>query len=741
MNRATLILALLAAAVFETVRWPASPQPWCGAFDLLASLALAGLACGLRRPAARSLVVLALVAWPVAFEVTCRVLFAAGVAPEYVLLAIVRNLMFGLVHEPDPARRDDGPAALGNGLSLFLVVASLMFAETLHAGVPAAGYGLAGLWWLMGRSWDRLHGRFAEPSSRAGAQSSRKLPTAWRWGVLGTAVVLAVLAGFGAGGSKSTSAWAGFFLSSGGDRWHDSFAQGGVRDGDQLVGATKEAESFGPVESKLFMTDESPSLYDVASDLYGEACPKKNKEVTPAVGLSADDVLITEEHKARTQQSGREFSVVRRRSRPAPKLADRPSDALVYVQGRVPLHLRLETFDTFDGREWHRETEAPPARMFAVAKDNTPWIAIDRSESVPEPPVERHRLKVVRLDTARIPTPAHATAVRIDLVDRPEFFGWSADDVLFMPRRERVPALQVIHLESQAVEADRAFSTADTVPDGSDRIAQVARSWTRGVAPGRHVAAIVARLKADYVLDRDYRVPEACEDSVAEFLFVARRGPDYLFASAATRLLQSLGVPARVAVGLYANPARYERQGRQTPVFRDDLHVWTEVRVGRNVWATVDATPGYEVLPPPRSLAQRTWASVVGAGRWVVDRAELCIVLAALLSWAVAVRRTLLDRAAWCAWWLAQTLLPARRVEFTLRLLEWRMRLAGRPRPRGATFRRWYAHAALRPFVELATRALYRPATSEESAAARKVCAEVAGDWTWRRLAEKAVAE
>ena len=95
-----------------------------------------------------------------------------------------------------------------------------------------------------------------------------------------------------------------------------------------------------------------PTLYDMFNDMYGEL-PKPQKEQERNIGLAPSEVKETEQRIARTERSGREFSAVRRKIERKPQpLDDRKSPAMLYVVGRVPLHLALERFDAFDGREW-----------------------------------------------------------------------------------------------------------------------------------------------------------------------------------------------------------------------------------------------------------------------------------------------------------------------------------------------------------------------------------------------------
>src|SRR5205807_1640324 len=135
---------------------------------------------------------------------------------------------------------------------------------------------------------------------------------------------------------------------------------------------------------------------------------------------------------------------------------------------------------------------------------------------------------------------------------------------------------------------------------------RLAKRWTDGVPRGwAQAEAVVVALRRGYVHDRSATARAGCTDVVAEFLLRSRRGPDYLFASSAAVLLKSLGHPVRVVSGLYAAPGRYDPRTRHTPVTRDDVHVWVEVRLPDGVWVAIEPTPGYELLPPAYPWTER----------------------------------------------------------------------------------------------------------------------------------------
>ncbi|MDX1948049.1 MAG: transglutaminase-like domain-containing protein [Pirellulaceae bacterium] len=711
LRGSTWLLAALATLALEIARLPEIRRPWLGLLATALTLAATtAVAAWFRRqvPANRQLsavailIVVGFVAAPFVAESGARWAGWGGISPEFVQLVALRNFMLGLI----AVAAWPGVLPLSCALSLFLALGALaLTTHWLGYGV-ALLYGLVGIWWLMGSSWERLEGRFA-------CQTKREIPLA-AGGGLAAIVLLGVAASvFAWGGTSSTHAIGGFFWGSGGDRWNDPAAARGVGDVDALVAAQDFAASFGAVESELFLDSDQPTLYDVFNDTFGEPLAKREQERT--IGLVDQNTQESTSRTATTSEAGREFSTVRRRTqRRQQSLANRDAGALFYVAGRVPLHLRLSTFSKFDGRDW---LPAPPTSSLAgrdlvLRMDNSaerPWLEIHRagqSDSASED--ELHTLRVMNLKTRRLPTPAHPTGVHIDKLDRADFFAWTADDVLEMPGRGRIPPLTVVHVRSQArAIAPGSGESAGGVPSGlspqgaattveessiSAEVRALAAQWTAGVPRGwPQVAAICQRLRGgEFVVDREARAPTDCEDVAAHFLLESKRGPDYLFATSAATLLRALGYEARLATGFYAHPERFDLVSRQTKVLAADAHCWAEVDTVSGTWITVDPTPGYEVLLPRPTFAQ----AVLGALRSCVQavaRNWLPIVLVACLVVVVAILRArILDACYTLLWLVSLRGSPATRLLATVRLLERRARLAGLARPAHATLRSWY---------------------------------------------------
>lgn len=766
LRNATIALALLATLAFEFARHGHSLQPVISTFFTAVTVGIVALAARWlyqqrpddRRAAAIAVVfIVLLVICPFVAEAISRSHWNLGESPEIVQMLALRNLMLGLT----AAAIWPGVLRFCCALSLFVTLGALMFMSSWPGYLVIVGYGIVGIGWLIGANWERMQGRFA-------AQAKREVPLALGTSsasILVGAVILAIAA---FGGANSTSALGGWFYGSGGTGDSDPFAARGIGDGDQLVAAEDDAASFGAVESDLFLDSDLPSLYDMFNDMYGEPFkPKKQNE--RAIALSAEPETPKENKVAESRQSGREFSTIRRHSKRRPQeLSNQNSNALIDVVGRVPLHLRLETFDQFDGRTWtrssHAESSRSPVFLAMGLIGEKPWLILSRATESPALCVaEHHVIKILNLQTNRFPTPVHLTGAHIDKLDQLSFYGWSKDDVLEMPVRDRIPPLQVIHLQSRSFDAEKLLQSTypvattrpmylalDDLPQ-VDRIADLAKAWTRNVPAGYpQIEAIVAHLQSDeFALDASVEVPEDCDNAAEHFLLHSRRGPDYLFASSATLLLRSLGYPTRIATGLYAREDRYNLLTKQTSVMPDDVHFWAEVCLDGNTWITVEPTPGYETLPPHRTWNERARIAVARMGSWMLAHPILCTSVLLLLLLVVVFRRELADLLYTLVWAVCQSRSARDRVLATIWLLERRAALAGKGRPQHATLTSWYrplARSALQQksesldaLLRAATQLLYAPVEQipmSKSAAEKldMICRQTVFSLTLRRL-------
>lgn len=668
----TLLLVLMASAALTVVRasaaWSPTPLAVRAACELMATIAVSLALCfraGSHAHAKRfaAIAICAAIIYPFPAEFVLRQ-FAGGSEPLELLMLSSLQLTAVVLAVFSQLPQLGSYAVL---LSSFL----LLFATTMKSNritlVLAAIHGMLVLWWLMGAYWDRLAGAFV--ASRV----ERRIPV--RVSVIGgTVIVLLLLATLVSTTGVSAVALQGFMPTSGGTRWHDPHARSGVGDGDAMVAAKEQAMSFGPVESELFLDSDMPSLYDMFSDMYGDP-PQPKKRQERNIALAPSEVKETEQQIAKTERSGREFSAVRRKVERKPQTRDdRQAPAMLYVVGRVPLHLALERYDTFDGRLWTHSGESesrPPIRL--ATEDEKPWAYLMRvgSSSIHRG-LEPHAVKLINLKTNRFPSPSQLTAVHVDKVDQPGFFGWTDDGIASMPVRDHIPQLTVVHLRSQGVNLEPLRESS---------------------SPGwRQVEAIVERLRTEFVLDPSVPAPEDCSDVVAHFL-QAKRGPAYLFATTAAVLLRELGYETRLVTGFYARRDRFDHRAGQTSVLAEDVHVWAEVGVSGDTWVAIEPTPGYD--PPRESLTWQQRLSVMSrvVCQWFWEHlAWLAFGLTLVVtSWITRVRW--LDGVFTFCCSVAGRIDTQRRVLWTIRLLEWRAWLAGHPRPRSKTLSSW--HGAL----------------------------------------------
>jgi hypothetical protein len=250
------------------------------------------------------------------------------------------------------------------------------------------------------------------------------------------------------------------------------------------------------------------------------------------------------------------------------------------------------------------------------------------------------------------------------------------------------------------------------------------------------------------MLDAAAAVSSDSTHSVADFLLVSRRGPDYLFAGAAVWALRSLGYTARLASGFYADPRRYDGRSDHTPVMPADIHFWVEVHAGPGHWMTLEPTPGHVVLAPPLTLAETILQPVRALGGFVTRNPWLSLAVCAGIALIVhrrAVITDTIDEAAWRLWRHRDDRVAVVRM---LGLFERRCARAGLPRPRYATPSRWLAEVsermavaapAIRPlsdeitaFLRLADQALYAPAFA--GGKAEEACRSAGRIWSWKHL-------
>jgi hypothetical protein len=652
--------------------------------------------------------------WSMAASATETCPGMIGTSPEGLLLVMFRGVVIVLV----ATGRSSADRHLMAAASLFLVVASMIAVEHPAARVGLVAYALLGSAWLL-------------------AVRDRRDPG----GVVAAIGVALVVALLGDSSSRTARGIAGFVPLSGGDGWAFPWARGGIGDGEDLIAAREKPTATGPVNSNVHVTSHKPSLYDLWTDLYGEPeTPKKDKPER-AFGLGPDETIAEETHLPDIVHAGREFTTARRgaaRRKPSNDVAAR---GLVTVSGTAPVHLRLEAFDTFDGIAWRKATEDKTAASLPPSFVHTggSWMRWKPPTGARE---DAHEIAVGTLATPVLPLPAHTTGLRIDRIDRPDFFkepqpGIVSLDVSDVPAGTRIEARSLaggIDARSSARPLHEVPPVACESNTGPPWVSRIVRAWGLAAATTSwdNVARVVAALEHRCVLDHMAQAPPHATDTLEHFLCASRRGPDYCFAGAAVLLLRELGFDARLASGLYLGGDRRDPRSRKLVAIADDAHFWAEVRDQEGRWVPVEATPGYSLRRPtmPWWVPLQRWALSVGHA--IVDSpmtlASTTIVAVAAWVAAACLWRALVDAAATTAWRLAVGCFGCCPLMCTWQLLEWRSRLVRRPRPRMATAREWYlgsrttgdpvAAASLATFIRCFEESIYGPIQSSDNQAA-----------------------
>lgn len=743
-------MLLLAVATVEGVAAESSAEPWRGLLLdwalLLPAVSLTGwmgrrLARQLRTQhlEARSLppvglaCLVGLALLPALTEFLRWHLFGDSQPLEIAALAALRNLSLGL------ATLTIWRAALRCALAAS--AAMLLFAAILAVGQwvrwPILGFGLLACLWLILAYWRRLEG----------VEAARRFPV----GVVAALLLLVsgIVAVVAVGPDRVPQALAAWLPSSGGDQGAAANSRGGVGDGEEVMKARHAPRSVGITDSDLMLETEQPSLYDLVGEQYGP--PIRTRQQEQAQSLQGkklkQDFAVAENYKV-----SREFPLHRQ----PPTVKDQESqlaDALLYVKGRVPQHLRLQAFAQFDGAAW-QPWEPDVAALQLRQEEGSHWFELEHQPAAPnEASDDQVSVKITKLGGNVLPLPGRVVRFRLGKLSQTRFFARTQGDLICLAERDLPTGVAVdacfrtVDWEAMASLPLPPFASAflafQRLPEGwpeRERIAQLAKDWTRDQPAGwPQVQAIVRKLREEYQLDRAYRPPVACPDALADFLFQSKRGPDYQFASAAALLLRALGYPTRLVAGFYADPKNFDEKSGHTLIQRDDVHTWLEVMGPGRQWLTLEPSPGYAVIEPVFPWYERLSRWLATLWKWIAARPLASAAAAVLLAALILLRYRLLDAVATLAW----SCFPARdwrrRTLATLRLIEQRARWGGRARPRGTSPGRWYRGIApeAAEWLNLAEVALYasdRKAAPLPGPEVRSQCRRAAGLFTLGRF-------
>jgi hypothetical protein len=636
---------------------------------------------------------LLLAAGPVAELINRR--FQVGDPPEFLAFDFVLAIAMLLTMARSPRWRQG--ALIGSAFAALLVTFAKPDPMVYACAIL---FGVVGLWRMMTTYWEGIE-------SKAVGATSRQLP--FRFSILGMTTIVILLLALIATALRNdplgwTSKWSVF---SGGDQWSDPYATSGVGDGENLVAATKSAQSEGPIDSDMFIESKKRSLYDVISNQYGDKKPTLRTEQSQAVGVKTENYRHNHGRLAKVQKNTSSFQTTRSgQAKDRPKPDDVLSDALLLVTGLAPTHLTLETFDLFDGETWFKAEDNQPRTMYGLLPgDTNEWYCLKRSDNLKVfHGFKSYQVSFLHLQSERIPLPPLTEAWSIGHVNQSRFYRLTSDDGLQMNLGNTIPEFTTVRLVSRGFRwrhlpetnfwgqarinrPPRHDETGNPLPaiepelelpkdDAAvAEVVQLANRWTQDATPGwDKVTRIVEALRRDYEHD-----VTAVDASLASFL-LKKKGPDYLFATTAVVALRSQGIPARMVSGFYVNPEHYNRKTGKTAVGALDAHFWAEVHVGDGNWIPLEPTPGY--LPTPESLSMMDYLTqaCVGLFWWCVANWPTALAILAAIVTLIWTRHWLFDRLMWWKWRLGLWFRPQRAIATTLKMLERQARKRGAAR-------------------------------------------------------------
>nr|WP_235033431.1 transglutaminase domain-containing protein [Rubripirellula obstinata] len=621
-----MLIALLAVAeVVKTFGSPGNAKP-----KLLTSSAITLLALT-----------------PVLFAVLARA-FGSPIAFEMSALTTFGSTSLAIAL----SATSDRTRAMSLVISGFLVLFTTSISDDPRAVWLAIAWMTVCVWHLVANHWERLD--LCLPDSVRPTIGVRPASVMF-------AVVLCIVGGLVVRDrfSQSNRLAFGFMPSSGGSKWSDPAARSGIGTGDAAIAAKDHAESFGAVESEIFLESTESTLFDMFNDTIGE--PKKKNKWERRQAMNNDNFIPSHEQASKSEKGGSSFSTDRMPPKKHHHFDDAVEAAVVQWDGPTGIRLAMERFDTFDGVDWTNTANLADATLQRTEIDDAVWFFDRRLQSAVfenSDAVQVNLLKVLRLDTTRLPAPMMTAGLHIKDVDRQDFFGIDDDGSLFMPGREKVPPLTVAHLASLCVMEDELID---------------------GAADYEGLKSIIQDLRTNFTLDRNSSTNT--DDPVAEFLRT-RRGGDHLFATVAALKAREIGFQSRIVTGFYVRPNSFDIAAGHSNVTPDDVHVWAEIRLEDGRWFEVEPTPGYRepVYTPSMWLVAKRFA----AEHWTHGLA-----IAGVFAFLFFTRLIWIEWLLSLGWSLSWPLGRQRQLRIAMGIVETRAKLIGQQRPAGTPQRDW----------------------------------------------------
>ncbi|MEM9368177.1 MAG: transglutaminase-like domain-containing protein [Planctomycetota bacterium] len=623
---------------------------------------------------------------------------------------------------------DDRMRGLSLVLSGFLCLFAASISDSVYAGVLPIVWLLGCLWHMTANRWERLDQAMPESVVRD-------------WSIRPRTLVLAMLV-------LALGAWAardrfgetrrfqfGFMPTSGGSSWSDPAARQGIGSGDAAIAAKDHAESFGAVDSDIFLESTEPSLFDMANDVIGE--PKIKFKWERRQAINSENVLESHDDVAKSERGGSSFSTDRMPPKEHRHFESVLNNSIVQWDGPTGIRLAMRRYDAFDGTDWNQTEDYSNENMMRVALGDRIWFfdpGLRRLQKEEADRLSVGLLKALRLDSTRIPAPMMTSGLHIKEVDRQDFYGIDRDGSYFMPGRKKVPALTVVHMASMNpmeqtlrerlwFSADgAAFDSQTTLSDATQpAITRLAtRFRQQHNQPFEQLMACVEHLRESFEFDRAH----APEDRTSLDGFLRdRRGGDHLFATTAALVARELGMKSRLVAGFYVRPGSFDVAAGHANVLPSDVHFWTEIAMRDGRWFEIEPTPGYR-----RPNYQKTWFQLATA--WAITAWPIVLSICVLGTALIVLRHVWIEAFLTIVWKLTGWVRPSTRLRLGMGIIETRAWLAGQSRPAGLSQRSWLedvakhdvrlTHAASR-FLDSADRLFFGMSDFELSPTATEV--------------------
>lgn len=262
------------------------------------------------------------------------------------------------------------------------------------------------------------------------------------------------------------------------------------------------------------------------------------------------------------------------------------------------LYLRGCAYDVYDGMNWHAsegEWELDGDYQVTGKAWKVTVSTMKPHDVIYMPYVNASKLK--QFQSGRIPNTEERTRFEYYCTAMPEFrqyFFGALSSSIYHPSIYYGAAQmqQYLQLPEQTAQQARQWleENVDDIPDATT-------GWTAWLYVEKVMDAV--RRSAMYDLGTG-KMPEDAEDFALWFLEESDTGYCVHFATAATVLLRSMGIPARYVTGYLVQP---KANNADTMVRLRDAHAWVEVHMPNCGWITLDPTPaGFgSPVPPPQT--------------------------------------------------------------------------------------------------------------------------------------------